>query len=392
MAGASADRVILFTGSPLATSLKWEGDDVWVDLLPAFQGNQEKQSDAESSHRHPVWRSLPLEQYALGQNLTQLDEFGKSFDEVRSSAVDGGHMASRSPHPDGSTNTEGPSSETDPRVSEQLLTQYYEHSLALHDELLSSQIIESSYSHDLSLDSDTGEYSFLSSEQSIDRAEQQQVQARLRSTHLSSLKECPTASYLHSISPQTMSVNLVVGIIAIAQPRAIRTRRDRRLLELVEMTVGDETRSGFGVNIWLPPPPRHAHDSDPARGNDTTGQAHNLRDVVLSLRPRDIIFARRVGLSSFRGVVYGQSLRRGMTTVDLLYRSLVDADDICGAFKAREIDGDREDDDDLGQLAKVRRVKDWVMQFVGMRTKADEGKSESRGEHRHLPSLPLDTQ
>ncbi|CAK7226188.1 hypothetical protein SBRCBS47491_006146 [Sporothrix bragantina] len=77
---------------------------------------------------------------------------------------------------------------------------------------------------------------------------------------LTNLVDVPSASYLLSLAPQTVTVNLVVAIVSVGVPRVIdknngnrnsNNRRDRRPVSLVELVVGDETGSGFGLTIWM---------------------------------------------------------------------------------------------------------------------------------------------
>ena len=288
---------------------------------------------------------------------------------------------------DGERVSQATTSTTASNPQSQALTQYYEHSIALHEELQSSQIVGAESTNGSPVPTNTEGLSFESSIISDAGSEDYVVHARLHSIHISDLKEMPNASYLNSITPQTVTVNLVAGIITISQPRTIKSRKGGRTVELVEMLVGDETRAGFEINIWLPP----IKNQDSKASRSSVRGQNTMRDEVLRLRPRDVVLARRVALSSFKSNVYGQSLRRGMTTLDLLYRNLVDSEDARGALKAREIDANV---GGSGQLGKVKKVKDWVMQFVGAGPQAStmKNRAEKGSEPVHLPSLPPDTQ
>ena len=281
------------------------------------------------------------------------------------------------------------SSERSQQVSESdnenVFTQYYEHSFAIHENVPSSQIVGAE-TLDESFTTEPEEFSVLgSSSLSQSHPEGQRARLRLTSSNLGHLSDMPNAAYLRSITPQTMTVNLVVGIISISQPRTIKTRKGGRTIELVEMLVGDDTKAGFGINIWLPPS-QESHNSLHHPDED------NLRLRSLHLRPRDIILARTVALSSFRGQVYGQSLRRGMTTLDLLYRNPVDGDDERGAYSAGELERGALNNE--SQIRKVKDVKDWVVRFVGAGAGAlPEGRvSKSRGAgEKRMQALPNDT-
>jgi hypothetical protein len=170
------------------------------------------------------------------------------------------------------------------------------------------------------------------------------------------LARIPNVAYLHSIAPQTMTVNLVVAVISNPSPKTIHPRRGGPPLQLVEMVVGDETRAGFSINIWLP-----------TGGRDASSE---LATVVGSLCPGDVILARTVALGSFRGDVFGQSLRRERTRVELVGKG------------------------DCGGEDKVGRVREWARNFVGVSVGREEvvkgGMKQKRGQGRLC--LPQDTQ
>lgn len=212
-------------------------------------------------------------------------------------------------------------------------------------------------------------------------SQEQVVRSKVAASYLSDLRDIPNAAYLRSIIPQTMSVNLVVGIISISQPRTIITRRGGRSVDLVEMLVGDSTRSGFGINIWLP---CFQRNNQPVQGEQT------LASQVLGLRPQDVVLARTIALSSFNGRVYGSSLRRNMTSLDLLYRNVADADDGRGTYRAQDLEVESIADP---QVFKVKKVKDWVMQFVGNDARPPVSNSGllPRMKKEHLQILPSDT-
>ena len=100
---------------------------------------------------------------------------------------------------------------------------------------------------------------------------------------------------------------------------------------------------------------------------------------------RDVVLMRNVALTSFRGRVYGQSLRRGMTRVELVYRfggQGEEAERGVLAGMGRELDGEGGG----VVLEKVRRVREWVLGFVGGGDRRKGGKGEKGVQ------LPPDTQ
>ncbi|CAF9911937.1 MAG: hypothetical protein ALECFALPRED_007773 [Alectoria fallacina] len=378
-------RVIFLTGAPLPSSLGWTEEELCAPLQPGFleKGAVESTGRSTSDGKAPSWRILPLKKPHLPTGLSQisredlpLEDYDYINDETSFLSTTELSFISADPNQFSSQGSQISDSE-----KENLFTQYYEQSLAVHENIPSSQIVGVE-SFDESFATESEDFSIALSASSQSPAEAQLSRSRLTSSHLSDLKEMPNAAYLHSITPQTMTVNLVVGIISISQPRTIRTRKGGRLVELVEMLVGDDTKAGFGINIWLPPSQESNHSA--LQGSD-------LRTQTLQLRPQDVVLAKTVALSSFRGKVYGQSLRRGMTTLDLLYRNVVDGDDTRGAYSADEL---KEGAINEPQVRKVRDVKDWVMRFVGVNTGAlpsgKVSKARPAGEKR-LQALPEDT-
>ncbi|PYH34656.1 uncharacterized protein BO87DRAFT_396906 [Aspergillus neoniger CBS 115656] len=208
---------------------------------------------------------------------------------------------------------------------------------------------------------------------------------------LTDLRDIPSAAYLNSIVPQTMTVNLIVAIIAIHPPRRVVTRQWKQELDLVEMVVGDDTRSGFGVTFWLPP----VNHAVMAGEGDDEGEA--LGVSLATLRPRDIVLMRMVGLSSFRERVYGQSLRKGVTKVNLLHRQRVDVTEAGGLYSAKQLRDIQQDpaakrEEDL-PLMKVSKVREWIRRFVFDPVGGDGGRGTfTRGLAGKGHSLPPDTQ
>lgn len=97
---------------------------------------------------------------------------------------------------------------------------------------------------------------------------------------------------------------------------------------------------------------------------------------------------RNVALTSFRGKVYGQSLRRGMTSVEVVWRSRVEAGERKGLFERWEVEKGRKG------MEKVRTVREWVLRFVGGggngRGDRDGSGKDGGGGGRRI--LPADTQ
>ena len=167
------------------------------------------------------------------------------------------------------------------------------------------------------------------------------------------LRDIPSAAYLNSIIPQVMTTHLIVAVLEVRGPRRITGRIFQQELDMIELVVADETRTGFGVTFWLP--------LSVKPGTMAAQHAEMLRRKLSSLRPRDIVFLRTVALRAFRGRVYGQSLRRDLTKIDLLHRHALDATDAEGMYSLDAILAAR---DESPILKKVRRVREWLVAFV----------------------------
>jgi hypothetical protein len=377
--------LVLFAGAPEASSLNWAEPgllNTFNEPVARFAGLVSRSERdgipvspnlTSASTTIPPWRSLPLDRQHLATGLTQSfnqprpfpgeshpqgwpkDCQGASF--FTASEMDS-FMEEMSQPPEGENHRSSMES------VEQVLSQFYEESYAKHKDIPSSQIAAVS---------DT-EASFTSGGTSFESAS---FDSQLRPAgqvpvtgQLTNLKDIPNAKYINSTHPQTMTVNLIVGIISIPQPRPIKTRRGADV-ELIEVLVGDETKSGFGVNFWL---------------SSSQSVAGDMRTVLGGLRPQDVVLMRNVALSSFKAKVYGQSLRKEMTKVHLLYRNRVDRSDIRGYYRASDlVQGSQQLHP---QLEKTIKVREWVMKFVGV------GAGQKKGEALEAVKevLPPDTQ
>lgn len=357
-------RVIVLTGAPDASSLDWEPALLSMQVLPAFPHSgtrTETQKNAAEDQSPPAWRYV-----AMGcQHLpTGLSQFGlKPTKDYVDLAPRNGETSflSTSSLSAGSTtaSTDDPvefasSTETD----EEVLSQFYEHSFITHENTTSSQIQSQDEDQNVAddpsaaitstsfLDSTCASDSFGSSISLVHDPTPVPASRRIRD-----LGEIPSSSYLRAINPQTLTVNLVVGIISISAPRSITTRREGREVRLVEMLVGDETKAGFSINIWLPSLP---YDKERLQ------RATHLEDVLGTLRRQDVVLFRNVALNAFMGKVYGQSLRKDMTKLELLHRN--------GREESKGLPVSRRLVEGYGgyaQAAKMERVKQWVVAFVG---------------------------
>ncbi|KAJ6108221.1 hypothetical protein N7523_009544 [Penicillium sp. IBT 18751x] len=335
-------KTIFLMGAPLPGHLDWDNDELFDKPISPFQGSPNtEESQPTTNQRSVKWRVLqPLdhEQPKVYQSFYYGPEDPKFLTTHQLETME-----------DSSTPEDG-----------SLLSKFYDHSFALHE---ASEISMSRLSDNSTQESEPGDGNQpVTTSPEVDISESSSPM-RIPGD-LSNLEDLPSAKHLQSITPQTKTVNLVVGIIAVHPPRRIVTRQWKKELDLIELVVGDETLTGFGVNFWLPA-------EKPAK----TQEIDRLGPTLAALRPRDIVLLRTVGLSTFQNRVYGQSLR-GMTKINLLNRWPADATDAGGHRGQR---GDRE---------KLNRVREWALRFVG----TDAAGNMSGMPETQRGPLPPDTQ
>jgi hypothetical protein len=365
-------KLIFLMGAP-SGRLRWQDDDLLDKAIPPFiEDDSDPVHDPRPhSSSYPLkWRLLqnrePLQLTSEIQPLYSSEEahFFRIQDWAAACAEEPVSLAR-----DNACVSAG----QDP-----VLSQFYDHSFSIHE---TSQLYLSQSSH-----FDSMQESCLSiddtrrsaSPQFGDQLSNPRVPFPPLLGHLTGLEDIPDARYLDSIIPQTMTVNLIVGILSVEPPRRVKTRQWGRELDIVELIVGDETKSGFGVTFWLSPAAPVSAAS--ARYGDNA-----LRQTLADLRSRDIVLLRTIGLSSFRDRVYGQSFR-GATKVDLLYRLPVHSAESTGMYSSRTINAARHDHP---PLMKLHQVREWVLGHLW------SGGTE--GGNRMLPPslgtlLPPDTQ
>ncbi|KAI4243129.1 MAG: hypothetical protein L6R40_003679 [Gallowayella cf. fulva] len=301
-------RTIIYTGAPLSASLSFSEAHLTAPLQSAFLPSPPSTSSAEgrtiildpsASAHGPHWRHLPLERQHLPTGLTQATNPDFRYDPLEPegletsflSTTDLSHISNSDDESATASHSAGASTDNG-EGKEEVLTQFYEHSFAIHNEIPSSRVLPA----DSFLSPTTNPSTQLSASSSSSLADEDSTDysfdgtlnpphktARMNLLAVSVMDVCqiPTEAYLRSIEPQTMSVNLLVGIIAVPAPRTVVTRRAGREVQLIELVVGDETRAGFGINIWL-------STSRAATGMVDAG----LREQMEGLRTRDVVVMR----------------------------------------------------------------------------------------------------
>ncbi|KAH6981962.1 hypothetical protein BKA56DRAFT_672745 [Ilyonectria sp. MPI-CAGE-AT-0026] len=337
-----APQVMFFVGAPPASSLKPESctleklDDAFAAFL-AIPHGQPKLQPSPSSSSQVAWRSLPLTRQPLHTGFSQTHDISDYLLPSRPEFFTTADVSFDGQMP--SLDSEG---------AHDVLSQFYDHSLAVHNSIPSSQL--ESYEQ-----SSTTDTSFMTTSST----DQPGTTSAPVPCHLSDLEDIPSGRRIQALSPQTVTLNLIVGVLSIAQPRTVTTRWGR-VLALVEVLVGDDTKSGFAVTFWL--------------SNDNATETQ-----VRSLRRQDVVLMQNVALHVFRGKVYGQSLRKDMTKVNLLWRR-----DGSGHYSTKDL---ARRGQVHPQLEKTKHVKNWVLKFVGR-----EPVSKKRATRKSWDRPPDDTQ
>lgn len=352
-------QVILFMGAPTTQALQWDESELLDCPVAPFHG--------PDGHHQDPW-PFP-ENYPVKWRVLQ-DQLDEGYAKL--SQDDGAPFFTT----EGLAETQGEHS---------VLSQFYDHSFAVHE---TSQVSDRGPWTD-----STASSSGTSSTPS--KPDGPSLAVPPINGPVTALQNIPNAEYLRSITPQTVTVNLIVGVITIRPPRRVVTRQWKRELDIVEMVVGDETRTGFGITCWLPSSSSSSSSSPPpppfgSRDNE-------LRQSLASLRPQDIVLLRMVGLSSFQERVYGQSLRNGITQVDLLHRKQMDATDPSGIYGVLHLNATRDKIEGTDPVVdKVQQVREWIRRFVADPTIPDPAGGDGRpgmcAMKRGQTLLPPDTQ
>lgn len=191
---------------------------------------------------------------------------------------------------------------------------------------------------------------------------------------ITDLRYVANARHLQSIHPQTMTINVLAGIISIKAPRTVRVRRSGAEMDIVEVLVGDDTRAGFSISFWLTP----GDSQRPFQSFTKLG----LRGRLNGLRIGDVVLVSHIALHEFRGNVYGQSLSRRITKNNT---SLTVFSDHVGGLSGPN-------------ATKLEKVRNWSRDFVGQRRRAEEpseflrSSTSKRRRSETEEQLPPDTQ
>ncbi|RPB17250.1 hypothetical protein P167DRAFT_561569 [Morchella conica CCBAS932] len=337
----SSGRTILLLGAPRASTLRnlplidFDSDDNNKEDLPAFWGQTSGNVDhvtstslpIPSATEHPaVWRILPLKRKYLHTGFSQRPEVHtpthlrrEEFSQDYNSSID-------------------PSSTTSTNGDDDL-----NRSFAVHN--MPSSPVAGPSDLEASFTSTAAASSFSSITETPAPPPMLSI---IPSMALTNLQNLPTASYLKSIVPQTMSISAIVGIIQIFEPRTFTTKRYGTQLTIQTLLVGDETSAGFKLDLWLP-------------NGKLTSAGEAFVATVDSLRVGDIILVQNMALGFWDNRVNGATLRKDRTRIELIYR--VNYSGSRERQQWRAVDLERVSEDRSG-VEKVKRVLEYVRNFV----------------------------
>ncbi|ERF69811.1 hypothetical protein EPUS_08012 [Endocarpon pusillum Z07020] len=373
-------RSIILTGAPAPSDLQW--DESALSSIPNVEAGEVmgKPVTPESSPKFSAQWRVVLPRKLPGYHHPQiLHDDVLPAGSSKAIFLTTAELTDRPPSQNESVLTNTNPSTASMHTAAETLDDFYDQSLALQGDLTTSQLSEFQSQNT----------SLMSPQWSEERTQvAQSTSASILHTspsfmiapqHLNAVKDIPSAAYLRSIEPQTMTVNLIVGVMALPSPRSVMVGRrwgQEREMQLLEMLVGDETRAGFEITMWL---------SNKANTTEGLLRPSALEIQLQGLRPRDVVLLQNIALCAYQGRVHGQSLRRDVTKVNLLYRRKLDDTDPGGKFSSRAL---AESDASDAVMEKAKRVKRWLTDFVSDEVPENSPDTAFVGRAR----LPPDTQ
>ena len=369
----ASKRCIFLTGAPENSTLNWNNAGSLLsgydDPVRRFVEGGKKlpvSFDASMlSFRHVKWRALP-------------------FNGPRATALSAANVDDA---------TRATSRKDKDRQLELVDEDFLDHSIALLENLDSSQIIPTlpavtdTTDIDISFTTHSTDISFGTTnvDSTAFLSQQPQIFNTITMTGpIIDLKHLPTAQRLTALYPQTQTVNLTAGIITVSPPQRSHSRKPRgKDRDLISLIVGDDTRAGFKINFWL-----SAAEISHQREQDGVDPDVSLRSTLLGLRASDIVMLSNVALSSWNGSVYGQNLSRRFARNSTELVVLSD-----GQWDSAHMGAN------APIVAKLRRVREWVSDFVGIKGRGERDEADNSGgrdraatKRKREALLPPDTQ
>lgn len=170
---------------------------------------------------------------------------------------------------------------------------------------------------------------------------------------VTSLVDLPSIEYVKAPPKTPITFHLLIIILAISTQKMQTGRGATKTeVDLMVLTVADETSCPFEISIWLDLP------------DATGGPQPNtmLRRTATSLRRFDVVLVRNVALRSFRNRIEASSMRR-TTIIDLLYRDDIATGSHISPYYSVESKRSVERTKDP-IFDKVLRILDWRDNFL----------------------------
>ncbi len=312
-------RLIVLTGAPPPSVLRWDEDALSCQHNVTTEGAVDNTRPPESTDTFSAqWRQVQMRGLHTEIDQQNADSMPSTFPggAIFSTPAELTQHLHSQPSMMTSTSVSTDSMQT---VAVDL-DDFYAQSLALHEDIATSQLPETQSQTTNPNDTLWSDEKTKLSLPNCSEHARASLPFPISSLYLNDVKDIPSAAYLRSIEPQTMTVNVVVGIMALPSPRPVTVGRRwgrEREMQLLEILVGDDTGAGFEITVWL---------SD-IHGNERLADRSSLEIQMRRLRPRDIVLLRNIALCTYQGRVHGQSLRKDVTKVDLLYRRKLDDSD-----------------------------------------------------------------
>ena len=323
----------------------------------------------------PKWRKLEMERLKMRPVLPKLNlESPRDLDMgAPAEFLDTSELVSAELHEsvgsDVSAEDSRPSIDSTTREYEpetQDLADFYDHSFTIHQAIPSSQLDMQAITPGTPIYESSEE---MFPDQStapggiIRTASQRRLSQAPKPKMLTNLSDIPGAGFLNSIHPHTKTVNIICGVLSISPPRLVSTGTKSgksRKIELVELVVGDDTKSSLNITMWLPRE-MHVNWKDGAQ-EKPEGSRSILRRSLKVIQVRDVVLIQNIALSTFRGKVHAQSLRGDVTKIDTLFRKKIGEEEQVGCYSTANLRMPTGKDQ---QILKVKRVRDWMVDSIG---------------------------
>lgn len=365
-------QIILLTGAPLVSTLKWRREDLRDDFEPAFQAFVKHQNPTQgTSHgaadNYARWRAIASEP------ATDIGSCHSSdCTQVRRQPKSDGKAEADQLYKDVASAEEG----------------FLDHCLLANEEI--AEAIEASFANDTGTELDTSvgtnltpteELSFMTNvTDSFNTNDNASAGLELLSClPVMDLKALPSANHLVKLYPQTVTPNFLAGVISISVPRTVTVRprgavQGIRQMEIVELLLGDDTAAGLSVTFWLTAGSEDRSVHDQVQERVKTKQAE-MRKKLLKLRRGDLVLLTHIALSTFRGKVHGQSLRP--SRLHCIHTGVFAIPQEVSANNGRN-------------SIKLQKLRDWLNDFIGPPVRSMKRRGVSNPGDRFSRKLRLD--